>query len=227
MIHGTTKTYKKYACRCEPCRLNYSRYNKRRDYLAKSGRPLRLPAIGTQRRIRALMALGYSLPTLAGELGIAVGNLSKKFHQPNVNRDTYERVAELYERLAMKPPPTGWQADRTRGIGSRRGWPTPLCWEDIDDPDEKPNGLRRSWQRGPSPEDYDENVVLRILGGEYRLHATPAERREVVRRWDRTDPLMERHGRSDEQAEARNLAYLARLTGWKVERYTDREEGAA
>lgn len=209
ILHGSLDGYKNHACRCEPCRVYYSRYNKRREYLAQSGRSLRVEAAGTQRRIRALMALGYGLPVLAAELGIATGNLSKKFHQPYVLRTTAERVAELYERLSMAPLPTGNSAERTRSIGRSRGWAPPLAWDDIDN-DPAPSGMRdRHNNRNYDGRDLiDEATVLRILAGE-TLPTNAAEKREVMRRWLAT-------GRSERS--------LCERTGWKDGRYKPADE---
>lgn len=211
LTHGTLDTYKNHACRCEPCRTNYGRYNKRREYLAQTGRPLRVSALGTHRRIRALMALGYGLPRLAAELGIATGNLSKKFTQPYVQRATHERVAELYERLAMAPLPTGWSAERTRNIGRARHWPSPMAWDDIDT-DPTPHGLRRAATNYDSQHVVDSATVERILAGEV-LPTNTLEKHEVMRRW---------------KAMGHSEASLCDRMGWKDSRYgRDDEERTA
>jgi hypothetical protein len=59
---------------------------------------------------------------------------------------TANHVADVYERLAMRfPPETNRHekaaAARARNLATRMGWPPPLAWDDIDNPDEKPRGL--------------------------------------------------------------------------------------
>jgi ParB family transcriptional regulator, chromosome partitioning protein len=72
------------------------------------------------------------------------------------------------------------------------------CWEETirraDDTPAAPTGAA----------EIDEVVVDRILSGDYKTLATRAEKVEVVRRWT---------------AGGRSAAELARLTGWKTERY--------
>lgn len=59
---------------------------------------------------------------------------------------------------------------------------------------------------------YDEMVVQRILGSDPNVHATPADRVEVVNRW---------------RASGRALEDLGRRTGWRLVRYTLPETAAA
>lgn len=177
---------------------------------------LRVEPIGVSRRIRALMALGWSTYYIAERLGKTQGNiweLSKGRHW--VNAETFEMVEALYRELSMKQGPS----NITRIRALRAGHVPPLGWDDheIDDPDAQPRGVGFS-RKGL--DDYDESVVLRILAGEWKLKATAAERREVVRRWDRPDPM---GGAKANDPTAPSLAYLERLTGWRVDRYKDEE----
>lgn len=57
----------------------------------------------------------------------------------------------------------------------------------------------------------DEAVVERILGGDWRLFANPAERAEICRRWSESGG---------------SLNELNRLTGWRPSRYYKRKEAA-
>jgi hypothetical protein len=205
--HGKITGYKNHGCRCGLCRENYYRYNKRRGYLAATGRSLRVSSLGTHRRIRALQALGYGLPTLANDLNIATGNLSYKLQQPYVARRTHEAVDALYRRLSMAPPPQGWVAQRTRNIAAKRGWPPPLAWDLIDDPDEQPVDWQyRPINRGEALVEMDANHVgiseaCRVLN----------LRRDSLAKW------CERHGYSDlySRMVAREQPnYEALTTGW-------------
>jgi ParB/RepB/Spo0J family partition protein len=77
------------------------------------------------------------------------------------------------------------------------------CWEVSireDAASETPVGLVAL----PDEYDVDEVAVERVLGGDGKARLNPAERAEVVRRW---------------QDQGRSLNELERLTGWNVWRY--------
>lgn len=166
---------------------------------------------GTVRRLRALYALGWTWDELGAHLGGGRNRAHRIAHERDTSRgvlrETAIKVAEMYEQLCMTRP-EGWIADRARGAARRNGWPPPLAWDNIDDPKEKPRGFRAA--KAPLS-DVDPVTVDRIVGGEYDLYATPAERVEVVRRW---------------RADGRSLADLERKTGWNANRYRPREEVA-
>jgi hypothetical protein len=109
--------------------------------------------------------------------------------------------------LAHRMGPDARAARYARTIATKHGWPPPLAWDDIDN-DPAPAATVEHL-------DVDPVVVERILAGD-AVNATTAERRAVVARWPET---------------GRSYADLARLTGWKVERYhptaTGLEEDAA
>lgn len=95
-----------------------------------------VPAVGTIRRLRALIAFGYSIRHLAAVTGLArtgVSRLSNRGQQ-QVDVNTRHRVADVYERLSATPGPS----DETRRLGRIRGWALPAAWDDIDSPDEQP-----------------------------------------------------------------------------------------
>lgn len=116
--------------------------------------------IGTARRLRALMAMGYSQGHLARELGTDQSRVSKLMLNSgaHITTGTRDRVIKLYDRLSMTPGPSQQARDRAH----RKGWPPPLAWDDdiIDDPAAQP--ARRHRQRYvPWDEKYKE---LRQLG---------------------------------------------------------------
>lgn len=176
-----------------------------------------VPGADTARRLQALVAIGWSVSVLGQRLGMRhPGNLGPVVHgQRDVMKATAIAVHALYVELADQRPPEGtkqerYSANRARRWAATQGWAPPL----------KVNG--RLLVGRPVDEtllddhvvlelDVDDAVVDRILAGE-KVAATKAERIEVVRRWPTT---------------GRSLNDLARLTGWKVERYTQRREGAA
>lgn len=200
--HGTTNGYRK-GCRDACCRAAAAaaraaerkrRYLLRTDYLS-------VPPLGTHRRIQALVALGWSLAEISRRAGYDRSHvpLILTRHGPLQAR-TVERIAKVYDTLSMQLPeektgPQRHAASKARNLARRNGWPPPLAWDDIDnDPAPATAGY------GP---DIDPVVVLRVLNGS-KVAATNQERREVVRRWAAT---------------GRSLNELARLTGWKPERY--------
>jgi hypothetical protein len=92
------------------------------------------------------------------------------------------------------------------GQARANGWAPPLAWDDetIDDPKARPH-LR------VTVDGVDDVVVERVLGGEWKIATTKAEKVEIVARW---------------LADGGSLAELERLTGWNVHRYTPSKQQA-
>lgn len=95
---------------------------------------------GSQRRLRALVALGWNAKYLSTRLGTSTATVHKLLYEDGkpVLASTRNRVHALYEELAMVIPPPSRHRTRSRGIAARRGWLPPLAWDDIDDPNEVP-----------------------------------------------------------------------------------------
>lgn len=66
--------------------------------------------------------------------------------------------------------------------------------------------------RSRSRQDIDEVAVRRVLNGEWKLKTTQAERRQVCQQWAK---------------QGRSMNELARLTGWRPERYYQPTKEAA
>jgi hypothetical protein len=131
---------------CEPCRTagaDYHRNRRARIYLAKG--PLEVDATGTYRRIEALMALGWSLRTIAAEIDKHMAYPSKllRTRTPTIHRSTALAIADAYDRLSMKIPPDSPYKTRNLRYAKRAGLAPPLAWDDstIDDPEAKPAGM--------------------------------------------------------------------------------------
>lgn len=182
---------------CEPCLTGKRRYEKQRLIHARH----KVPALGSQRRIQALRAIGYSLQELAdaGGWNYDHGAFKYPLRASTITVRTAERIAALYERLHLTPS-TGPQASKCRIQAESKGWPTPDRWYDIDDPAEHPDPGYREARRH---HDHDPVVVDRILAGDMSLAATAtkAERVAVVARW------------------SGSLNELERATGWQARRY--------
>lgn len=173
-----------------------------------------LTTVGATRRLRALIAIGYSLPRLVDETGLTINTLmdirNARKHGP-MKHTTKQALADAYDRLSMTPAPSGTAGEkkgRTRALNLAKAnrWSPPLAWEAIDDPNERPTGRSRATSTSRSRSDVDPALVQRILDGDWPLatKATNAERREICRLW----------------ADAgRSIPDLETLTGWAAHRY--------
>ncbi|MEU4391628.1 hypothetical protein [Kribbella sp. NPDC023855] len=101
------------------------------------------------RRLRALVALGYSQAKLARRLGITPSNFTPVMDgsRPALLVATSNAIRPLYAELSMTPPPETTHrercsATRARNMAQARGWVPPLAWDDeqLDDPAAQPAG---------------------------------------------------------------------------------------
>lgn len=126
---------------CEPCRDAGTRDRKRRRlHQHRTGQGVLVPTWRALRRIQALRALGWTQQAIAAAGGVSTGTINSIGRSPSVEPGTFQTVQRAYRALAMKPPPTGRYAQRNRNYALRQGWPPPLAWDRIDDPDEAPSG---------------------------------------------------------------------------------------
>ncbi|MFE2994193.1 DNA-binding protein [Nocardia sp. NPDC059246] len=101
-----------------------------------------VPALGTRRRLQALVAAGWTMTVVAGELGMQLKNLAVLLGQDQVTARRHRQVAALFDRLQMQPGPS----KRARAMGRKRRWPLPFQWDEgaLDDPEAGPVfGTRR------------------------------------------------------------------------------------
>lgn len=139
--HGTPAGYNAHKragqTACDPCKRGIAGYQARISWERENGNPRRVAATGTQRRIQALMALGWSAEDVARELGWAHKRAVHRLRFVTfVYRSTHEQVAAAYERLSGTPGPN--ENAKRRALAA--GYAPPLAWDDIDNPDEKPKG---------------------------------------------------------------------------------------
>jgi hypothetical protein len=106
-------------------------------------------ATGTQRRLMAMSAMGWSLTEIGDRLGQHGNNFGfvircRKYVMP----ETAQKIKALYNELSMIPAPerkdekgNGRKVVITRA--RRKGWLPPLCWDDetMDDPYVLPMGM--------------------------------------------------------------------------------------
>ncbi|WP_375000192.1 hypothetical protein [Aeromicrobium sp. CTD01-1L150] len=180
----------------------------------------RISAVGTRRRLQALVAIGYSQSNLARRLSMLASNFGPLLHdRREVTVATAQRVRDLYDELAMHPnEPTEWHekaaASRARQYAARMVWLPPLAWDDelIDDPSAQPADTTGLLDQGL---DLDDVAIERAMGGDRSVVRGLSfdERVDLVRRWRETgEPLNE----------------LERRTGLNARRYfVDEEEETA
>lgn len=182
-LAGYNAEYKQLGGRagtCPACREAERRYQNQRSKMRAYGRPISVPAIGTNRRLQALMAIGWTGTYLSERLGVKRGNLRVNPKYPSVNIKTANAVKALYEELVVCDGPSM----RTRTRAEKRGWATPDQWlgRDMDDPAATPAQV----EAGSA--ELDEVAVERAVklaqqGGE-RLSHTRAEMVALIRKGD-------------------------------------------
>lgn len=111
---------------------------KMRDLIARSNRRNFVPKVGTQRRIQALLAIGWTHQDLRERSGLITAVLVSQGGKW-VSRGNHDRIVALYEELWDVPGPS----DITRRRSARLGYVPPQTWGDdeIDDPLAKPHLL--------------------------------------------------------------------------------------
>lgn len=172
-----------------------------------------VPSLGSVRRLRALVALGWSQAKLAERLGMSGANFGTMMRQQAVTVRKDREIRALYDELALTLPPETNQRERIAASRARRhakshGWLPPLAWDDdrLDDPDYEPGSTEKS---GDTQALVDHAVVERFLAsGERARKLTFAESAEIVWR-------LQRRGLSGHEIDHRY--------GFKVERYVVRE----
>lgn len=100
-------------------------------------------AAGTRRRLRALLAAGHTVPTVAATSGCHRSTLDRVLHgAERVHATTRARVARAYDILCASTPATATRWDRMAVTRARQraqqgGWQPPAMWDEsiIDDPD--------------------------------------------------------------------------------------------
>lgn len=93
-----------------------------------------VPALGARRRIRALIAMGWTHELMHAHSGVRTAvTLNQAGEWITVRK--HRQIAAMYEQLSMTPGPSSL----SRARAARRGYAPPLAWDDIDDPRETPD----------------------------------------------------------------------------------------
>jgi transcriptional regulator with XRE-family HTH domain len=106
----------------------------------------RVDALGTHRRLRALVATGWSQSKLAAKIGTEPTNFTPLMRRATVQAATARRVSQVYDELWDTPPPNEHHRDkisvsRASGYAREHGWAPPAAWDadSLDDPNAAPN----------------------------------------------------------------------------------------
>lgn len=156
-----------------------------------------VPAVGTRRRIRALLALGWRHADIAAH-GLPHSGVVLAQAGQWVTRATHDRACAAYTALSMTPGPSA----RTRSRASTLGYPPPAAWddEDLDDPHAHPGPWRTPAEQGKRRQVHADDVEwLLDAGGTWESIAArlTVERKSI-------DKALRRQGRHD---------LITRLTG--------------
>jgi transcriptional regulator with XRE-family HTH domain len=98
-------------------------------------------ALGTRRRLQALISIGWTQTDLAHRTGLLLSTVNALVNErwANVQHGTHLRVCRVFDELSGTPG----RSDRARAMAARRRWAPPLAWDDdtIDDPTATPVGV--------------------------------------------------------------------------------------
>lgn len=105
----------------------------------------RVPAIGSARRLQGLAVTGHSPKHIAGLLDVDPEQVREW------RRLKWQQIAARHHhaiaRLAARLDGTRGPSEHSRQIASRRGWVPLAAWDDIDNPNEHPQGVLHHNQR--------------------------------------------------------------------------------
>ena len=147
----------------------------------------KVDATGSIRRVRALVALGWSQSKLAARLGIRRSN----FHfatgrRAQCTKAHADAIVALYDTLSMTVPPEVDHRDkaaasRARRYAKERGWLPPLALDDdrLDDPDYEPASLTPD----ATGDVLDHAAIYRRTHGDKSVRLTRNEAAQLVEDW--------------------------------------------
>ncbi|MGY1946687.1 hypothetical protein [Nocardia asiatica] len=149
---------------------------------AQSG--MRVPSVGTHRRLHALRAIGWPYHEIAARLDVTRQSVTSYMLSDSVTYETWQAIAEIYDELSGTPGPS----KRTINAARKEGLAPPLAWEgkDIDHPDSAPD-----LGTDTDTAEIDSVLLARILRGEHRGNIPKAERaaaldHAIANGWNRT-----------------------------------------
>jgi transcriptional regulator with XRE-family HTH domain len=109
-----------------------------------------IDAAGTQRRLRALAAIGWTRAQLAGRLGETPAGIGALLRVKTLPPAVAARISAVFDEL-WDTWPQGPAAGRERANARRKNWPVPMAWDyEPGDPhwiDDPHAGPAEGWQR--------------------------------------------------------------------------------
>lgn len=208
--HGTVKGYAA-GCRCRRCDGTAREYARARhlDHFDGGDRAATIlrrrpprptgfrSGVGSARRLRALVTIGYAPNYLALRLSVMTAEVMDCLfleRRGTIQKWKAQNIAALYDEL-WDQPQTGTIADQARIVARREGWHPPMSWDDdeIDDIAAKPFGTAEPDETDPTFLPFTELEYLFYSG---------ASLEEILRRggYASVDSLKKRlynHGRRD------------------------------
>lgn len=178
----------------------------RQEVTAQTPPAMLVDGAGTRRRLRALIAQGWTAVRLAEHAGCTSTNfrlaLSKDESDPTVARFALQ-VRQMYEQLWDQEPPCASryeqaQAERVRREALQKGWAPPMAWdeESIDDPHAQPAPWQEvtdlgSGRRRMHLDDLEDCIRwgLDVAGAAERLGVTKDGVETCLKRAERPDIL--------------------------------------
>lgn len=142
-----------------------------------------ISAHGAQRRVQALVALGWTFGDIASWLDCHQSMLSNLIHPAThvVSGRQHRQIDQMYRQRMMTVPAVKHVKALARA--AREGWAPPLAWDDID------RDVRPPAVRAPKRSEalFDETAVELALDGQ-KVRLRRADKIEVVtrahaRRW--------------------------------------------
>lgn len=172
MTHHNRTSYVLGECREACCRAANTMYETRRRCDVILGRPRRIDATGTRRRLQALIAAGWPQRRLTEALGWYPTHFRRiLFDARQVRPATAAEVRAAYDRLWTGPPPPttsrgATDIARAKALAAGRGWPPPMAWDDeqLDDPTATPTPTEPPPRPGCKLPDRDGLLELRERG---------------------------------------------------------------
>lgn len=147
--HGANSTCRSlHGCACDGCRAGAAATQRRLYWARKTGCARLVPALGAQRRIRALQRLGWSAKAIAERVDRTESWVGAILRNERITPATHRIIDRLFRDLQFTlPNPTGRHekaaVTKARRYAERAGWAPPLAWDNIDDPNETPQGYRK------------------------------------------------------------------------------------
>lgn len=145
-------------------------------------------AVGTIRRLEALIAIGWTNEALAAEMGLSTkASIAKWLRAEKVSRQTVEVVALLFDRLQCTPAQL-----KGRSQVERELIPPPLAWDQgaLDNPAAQPAEWRRPAHTLNRAEDIARDAAELMSYGEtaegaaLRLGITLGSMQTAIRRYN-------------------------------------------